>query len=209
MQEQLLNYLASYGVIVVFVAITLSAIGLPLPASFLLIAAGSLVESGDLSLWQVLVAGGFGAILGDHIGYGMGWFGGQTLVQRIVSRLNAQSLLTRAENTSRKWGGVSIFLSRWLITAVGPYINLTSGLTRYATPRFTFWVIVGELLWVFLYVQLGRWFSDRVAELSDILGDFTFVILGLAVVAILVYKLYQSTKNARADQTELHTSESA
>jgi membrane protein DedA with SNARE-associated domain len=195
LQTILLSALATYGVPAVFVSILLASIGVPLPASFLLIVAGSFVASGDLQLVPVLIAGTAGAILGDHIGYGIGWFGGQTLTAHLGRRFSAQGLLDRAEAMSRKWGGVSVFFSRWLVTSLGPYINLTSGVAQYALHRFTLWDILGEALWVVLYVKVGQLFSDRVAEISDILGEFTWVALGLIAVIVLGYQLFKTLRS--------------
>lgn len=195
LQTILLSALATYGVPAVFVSILLASIGVPLPASFLLIVAGSFVASGDLQLVPVLMAGTTGAILGDHIGYGIGWFGGQTLAAHLGRRFSAQGLLDRAEAMSRKWGGVSVFFSRWLVTSLGPYINLTSGVAQYALHRFTLWDILGEALWVVLYVKVGQLFSDRVAEISDILGEFTWVALGLIAVIVLGYQLFKTLRS--------------
>lgn len=198
LQETLTNALVNYGVVAVFLSVLVSAIGLPLPTSFLLLFAGSTVANGDLQFLPVVAAGAAGAIIGDHIGYSIGWFGGRGFVMRIIHKLKAESLLEKAETTSLKWGGPSIFLSRWLITAVGPYINLTSGITRYRLPPFSLWVVLGEVLWVLIYVGIGNIFSTSIAEISDALGDFTWVLLGLIVVCFLGYKVFQSTRRPKA-----------
>ena len=48
LQDTLLSTLTSYGPIVLFVSVLVASIGLPLPVSFLLIAAGAFVEQGAL-----------------------------------------------------------------------------------------------------------------------------------------------------------------
>jgi uncharacterized SAM-binding protein YcdF (DUF218 family) len=45
---------------------------------------------------------------------------------------------------------------------------------------------------VLLYVMLGNFFSDRVQALSEVLGDFTWTILGLIVVAVLGWLLWRN-----------------
>ncbi|MCE7986140.1 MAG: DedA family protein [Caldilinea sp. CFX5] len=192
LQTILLDAMATYGAFALFGAILLAAIGVPLPATFLLVAAGSFVTQGELDLWPVLVAGALGAILGDHIGYGIGRIGGQHFVQRMAHRFNGQTMLTHAENTMQRWGGIGVFLSRWLLTAAGPYVNLTSGLMGYRLLYFSFWDIVGEILWVALYVQVGRLFSDQLATISDTLGDLTWVAVGIVAILVIGYKLIQS-----------------
>lgn len=191
-QAILLSAMADYGAIAVFIAILFASMGLPLPSTFLLVAAGSFISQGEMDYWSVLVAGIAGAILGDHIGYGMGRWGGRSFVQRVGQRFNAAGLIVQAEATMDKWGGPGVFLTRWLLTAVGPYVNITCGIARYNPLWFSIWDIIGEILWVVLYLQLGGFFSDQLAILSDTLGDLVWVMLGLAVIVVLVYKLMQS-----------------
>lgn len=194
LQTILLDALANYGAFAIFVAILLASIGAPLPSSFLLVAAGSFVTQGEMNLWSVLVAATLGAILGDHIGYGIGRIGGRTFVHGVGQRFKASTMLTQAETTMQRWGGLGVFLSRWLLTAVGPYVNLTSGLMGYQLIRFSFWDIAGELLWVGLYVQIGRLFSDQLATISDALGDLTWVVVGVVAIVFIGYKLIQSLR---------------
>jgi membrane-associated protein len=192
LQTILLDAMAIYGAVAIFAAILLASIGIPLPATFLLVAAGSFVTQGELDLWSVLWAGALGAILGDHIGYGIGRIGGRAFVQRISRRFNGERMLAQSEATMQRWGGIGIFLSRWLLTAAGPYVNLTSGLMGYRLLHFSFWDILGELFWVLLYVQVGRFFSDQLAMISDALGDLTWMALGVVAALVIGYKLIQS-----------------
>lgn len=196
LQTILLDTMATYGSFAIFGAILLASIGAPLPASFLLVAAGSFVTQGEMDLWSVLIAGATGAILGDHIGYGIGRIGGRAVVQRLSQRFHAELLITQAEKTMERWGGVGVFLSRWLLTAVGPYVNLTSGLMGYHLLHFSLWDILGELLWVALYVQIGRLFSDQLATISDALGDLTWVVVGVVAILFIGYKLLQSFRSS-------------
>lgn len=200
LQTILLDAVATYGAIAIFGAILLASIGAPLPATFLLVAAGSFVTQGELDLWSVLLAGALGAILGDHIGYGIGRIGGRAFIQRLGQRFNVGAMLVQAEATMQRWGGIGIFLSRWLLTAVGPYVNLTSGLMGYHLLRFSFWDIVGEILWVTLYVQIGRFFSDQLATISDALGDLTWVALGIIAILVIGYKVIQSFRQSPVAQ---------
>lgn len=75
--DQLLSALTLYGLPVLFVAVLVAASGMPLPATLLLITAGSFVHQGSLSLWHVLATALIAAVFGDQIGYGMGRWGGR------------------------------------------------------------------------------------------------------------------------------------
>jgi membrane protein DedA with SNARE-associated domain len=187
LQTTLTSALASYGAIAVFISVLLAAVGVPLPVSFLLIAAGSFIEAGELDFWPIIIAATVGACIGDHLGYLIGRYGGRAFVGRLGARLGAQAAIAQAEATSVRWGGVAVFFSRWLVTAIGPYINLLSGVSRGGLLAFTPAVIAGELIWVLGYVYLGRLFNDRVSELSTMLGDATGLVLAaLAAIVLLV-----------------------
>ena len=53
---EFLDFLVSYGYLVIFIWVLLDQAGLPLPAMPLMLAAGVLVGGGQLSLWLVLLA---------------------------------------------------------------------------------------------------------------------------------------------------------
>jgi membrane protein DedA with SNARE-associated domain len=57
--------------------------------------------------------------------------------------------------------------------------------------KFLFWDVVGEALWVVLYVTIGKTFSNGVQELVGILGSLNWVLLGLALAAILGRQIFK------------------
>jgi membrane-associated protein len=187
--DQLLAALSQYGLPVLFGVIMIAAAGIPLPISLMLVAAGSFVELGEMKLWQVIVVASTAAVLGDQIGYMIGRWGGRRLAARVSKSTKSATKIARAEEFARRWGGAGIFFSRWLVTPLGPWLNLTSGMARYPWGHFLCWDAAGELLWVVLYVMLGKIFSDRVQALVEILGNLGWVIVGLIAAAIISWQL--------------------
>ena len=194
MSDYLLATLGVYGVPVLFVALLVGSAGVPVPASLLLVAAGSFVEQGELDLWPVLALSAAGAIAGDNIGYALGRWGGRRLTRRLGRLVGGEKKVEEAEAWLKRREGVGVFLSRWLLTPLGPVVNLTAGATRYPWPRFLLYDVLGEALWVVLYVLLGKFFSDRVQALSDLLGDLTWAVLGVAVAAVLGVLLFKQLR---------------
>ena len=66
---------------------------------------------------------------------------------------------------------------------------------------FSLNVLLGEALWVLIYIKVGQLFSTRLAEVSDALGDFTFLLLGLVVVGVIAYILVQNLRKSKTLQT--------
>jgi membrane protein DedA with SNARE-associated domain len=200
--DQLLAALLLYGLPVLFGVIVIASVGAPLPVSLMLVAAGSFVEQGEFKLWQVIIVASTAAVLGDQIGYGAARWGGRRLVARITRRVGGEAKILQAEALAKRWGGPGIFFSRWLVTGLAPWLNVTSGIADYPWRRFIFWDLLGEILWVVLYVTLGYIFSDRVQALAEILGNLAWVILGLIVVVILGWKIVQYVRSQNAGRTE-------
>ena len=194
--DQLLGALSQYGLPVLFGVIVIAAAGIPLPISMMLVAAGSFVELGEMKLWQVIVVASAGAVIGDQIGYALGRWGGHRIVERIRRRGKGTARIAQAQAFAERWGALGIFLTRWLITPLGPWLNLTSGMTGYPWMRFFIWDALGEILWVVLYVMLGIFFSDRVQALVEVLGNLAWVIVGLIAAVILGWKLLRYIQTA-------------
>jgi len=195
--DQVLSALLLYGLPVLFSVVLVCSVGVPFPVSLLLIASGSFVQQGEMKLWQVVAVGSLAAILGDHLGYGLARWGGRHLVARISVRLGIDLKIQRAEALTRRWSGAGIFLSRWLVTALGPWVNVTSGITGYPWQRFLVWDVLGEVIWVAMYVTLGYIFSDRVQALVEILGSLAWVIVGLILATILGWKVLGYFRTAK------------
>ena len=201
--DQLLATFVLYGLPVLFGVILVGSVGIPVPGTFLLIAAGSFIEQGEMNLWWVILLASIGAILGDQIGYGIGHWGGRRLVLKASGWFGGVDRLHDAEALTKKWGGFSIFLSRWFITPLGPCLNLTSGITTYSYSHFLFWDIEGEVLWVFLYVTVGRMFSDRIEALTEMLGNLVWVPVGLLAAILFGWLLFKNFRTAPKEEEEV------
>ena len=189
--------MALYGLPVFFGVIFFSSLGIPVPATFTLVVAGSFAQLGDMDIWWVLALGILAAIVGDQTAYAIGHWGGDRLVKRVTARFGGASQLEKAEKAVNRWGWVGIFFSRWLVTSLGPWISYTSGITTYSYYRYLLWDITGEVLWVILYVLAGELFSDRVQALIDMLGSLVWVEIGLIAAAIFGWLLYRNLRSSR------------
>jgi membrane protein DedA with SNARE-associated domain len=151
----------------------------------------------------VVVLATIGSVLGDQLGYWIGRWGSRPLRRRLSRWQRIEQRLQSVEATSKKWGGLGIFFSRWLVIPLGPWLNLTSGITEYSYPRFVFWDIAGEVIWVILYVLIGEFFSDRVQALTELLGNFIWVAIGLVATGFFAWALARSLQAANHKSVDL------
>lgn len=201
MTDWLLSLVPTYGLWLIGTSTLASCLALPIPASVIMMAAGGFAAAGDLVLWQVMAAAFSGAVLGDQIGFAAGRKGGAPLLDRIAqnsarggqghpslkgraSRGRAGAI-NRARRSMQARGGWAIFLSRWLFSPLGPYVNLIAGALGHDWRRFTLWAALGEAVWCGLYVLMGRAFGGNLAAASDTLGSaLGLVASGAAVLAL-------------------------
>lgn len=202
MTETLLSWLTVYGVAGLFVILTVGSIGLPLPNTTLLIVVGSFVEQGEMDLLTVILLASAGAVLGDQIGYWIGRWAGQTFVGRVTNSIGGAKSIERAHAFNARWGSTGVFLTRWLFGPLGPWVNLSCGMTRFGWMRFLIWCVIGELIWVVLYVMLGKLFSDRVMYLADLMGNLTWFIVGTAAATFLGWKLLRYFRQGMINSAE-------
>jgi len=190
MIDQLLAALTRYGSPALFVVVAIAAIGAPLPVTFLLIITGSLAAQGAINVWLAIIIAAVGSVVGDQAGYAVGRWGGKKLVARLTGMLGDAEHVKKLDAKAKSWGGAGVFFSRWLVTPLGPWINLASGAADYSWLQFTLWDFLGESFGAALYIWLGHVFSDRVQEVSAIFGDLGWAILGVLAAAFLGWKLF-------------------
>ena len=189
MTETLFELFALYGVPVVFATLLVGAIGVPLPSTLLLLSTGALLAQGDIDATTVFAAAATAAILGDQIGYQIGRRAGVLLESRYGGNGGIAANLAKARAFSRKWGGPGVFFSRWLVSPVGPWINITSGMAAYPWARFTAWGVAGEIVWVILFLGMGYGFSRSIEDLATLTSNLSWLILGIAATAFLGYRV--------------------
>jgi membrane-associated protein len=192
--ETLLAALPSYGLSLLALVVAVSCLGAPLPASIVMMLMGALAAAGDFTLWIVISVALVSAVAGDQLGYILGRFAGRRLVPLIARNPSRRKAIMRAESEMDARGNLAVFLTRWLLSPLGPYLNLMAGASGFSWARFTLAGILGEAVWVVLYTGLGATFSQSVTEIAEISGSISGFLAAGAVAAILGFKLLRALR---------------
>jgi membrane protein DedA with SNARE-associated domain len=184
--QTLLGLLPSYGYTVLSVAAFASAAGFPLPVSLLLVAAGALASEGILDYLPAVLVVLLAAVAGDCSIYWLGRLVGQAIVERYGPRVGLSHARTAAASrTFARWGGGTVWITRWLVTAVGPAVSLIAGTEGYRFLSFLVFAVAGEALWASGYIGLGWLFGDNWNDLVDLIGNAVWLVTALVVAAVL------------------------
>jgi membrane protein DedA with SNARE-associated domain len=143
-----------------------------------------------LNFWIVIAVASIGSVAGDQAGYAIGRWGGKALVRKISRMLGDENRLRELDAKAVRWGAPGVFFSRWLVAALGPWINLASGAAGYSWLKFTIWDVAGETFGAVLFIGLGEIFSDRVQAISAFIGDLSWAIVAFIAAAFLGWKLF-------------------
>ncbi len=185
MTEWVLALVPQYGLWLLAVTTFLSCLALPFPASILMMTAGGFAAAGDLVLWQAFAAATGGAIAGDQLGFRAGRSYGPALIARLRQDPVRDRLLDRTVRLMDRRGMSAIFLSRWLVSPLGPYVNVVAGSTGYSWPRFTLAATLGEIFWAGLYVGTGYVFAGNIEAAGELLSSILGLVGGAAAVLAL------------------------
>jgi membrane protein DedA with SNARE-associated domain len=166
MTAWLLALVPSHGAALVAIATFLSCLALPVPSSLVMLAGGAFAAAGDLGLMAVAGAALGGALAGDQAGYALGRAGPVRRMGRLSPALMAEA---RGRLARGGWGAV--FLTRWLFSPLGPWVNLAAGMAGMPWRRFSTASAAGEAVWVAIYTGLGWIFMDRIDALGASLGQ--------------------------------------
>jgi membrane protein DedA with SNARE-associated domain len=196
MIAELYALIPRHGASVLFLAALLSCAGIPIPTSALMLAAGAFVASGDMHVLPVALATLAGAILGDQIGYGAGRVGGQPLWDRFRARPKFTALMDRARAELDRRAVSAVILSRFPLSALGPWINLASGATRIAWHRFTLGVLLGDTVWVATYLGTGAFFAHKVKSLGTTMTSAMIALTALVAAIWLGRQLWLRRQRA-------------
>ncbi len=195
--EQMLAALSLYGTPVLAAIVFFTSFGIPLPSSLALLLAGSLIQQGDMNVVLVVISGTAAAILGDILAYWAGRWGGPRFRGWLSRRIVGEKKLLSVEDTAQRWGGAGIFLSRWLITPLGPWLNYISGIAQFPFGKFFVWDFAGQMTWVIIYLIAGGLFSTSVQTISDFFGSLAWAMIGLVAILVFASLLVRSFRNNR------------
>ncbi len=185
MTDWLLALVPVYGLWLLAATTFCSCLALPFPASILMLTAGGFVAAGDLALLPTVAAAAAGGIAGDQLGFWAGRRLGAPLLNRMRRDPARDKLLSKAMAMLDKNGGMAVFLTRWLFSPLGPWINLVTGSGGYGWHRFTAAGVAGELVWAGLYVGMGYAFAGNIEAATELLGSGLGLLAGAAVVVVL------------------------
>ncbi len=170
------DWIAQHGILAVFVLMALDAL-LPVGGEVIMLYAGVLASgaivghhvsllghglaSGTASYLALALAGSLGYLAGAVLGWGIGRYGGRSLVERHGRwfHLDQRSLL-RAESWFERFGAWAVLLGR-ITPVVRSFISIPAGVFRAPIASYVPLSLVGSAIWCFAFAGVGWGLGGR------------------------------------------------
>ena len=189
--ESLTRLIATGGVPIISAIVfaeTGLLVGFFLPGDSLLFLAGSLcalnpfdaTKPAPLPLWPVTIALIIAAILGNTANYWLGRWAGTAVWNRPDGRIFKRRYLDDAHDFYRRYGGVSLVLTRFIPIA-RTFTPFVAGVSRMPFALYTLWNVLGAVVWVTSLLAAGYWLG----QMPFVKKHIEVIILGIIAVSIL------------------------
>jgi membrane protein DedA with SNARE-associated domain/rhodanese-related sulfurtransferase len=210
---EILEFLARHGPSVLFAAVFVEQMGVPLPAAPWLLAAGALSVTGKPHWSVALMAGACGSLLADFIWFYLGRYGGQRILNLLCRiSLEPDSCVRRTQDLFTKYGMKGVMAAKFIpgLSTLAPPMAGNSGMKA---PRFFFFDGLGSLFYTGSFVLIGALFSrqlDQVLGALDSLGSGALAVVAGLIAVYIGHKYYQrrrllkELRMARITVDELH-----
>ena len=167
--------------------ILIESAGIPFPGETMLLAVAAYAATGSLDIRVVITFGAIGAMMGANLGYGVGYFGGRPLVERLIRlfRLSA-SHMTRSELFFARHGAITVLIGRFVL-GLRSWASLMAGMSRMPILTFELYSAIGGIAWAIVIGTIGFYLGSNWSLVERVISYLGLG--GLAVVAAVIATL--------------------
>ena len=179
---------SSWGYAGIFSLMALESSSLPIPSEIILPFAGYLISQGQLNFWITLSIATLAGVTGSFTDYYIGLKGTDLIARRgILGRLiHDESRLETAERWFKKYGVVTVFLSR-LVPAIRTLISFPAGATKMSLSKFIACTTAGCVAWNATLIYVGMYLGANWRQVAGMSG---YLIIGSAIAVVAVFVIF-------------------
>ncbi len=216
--NETLDLLVRHGIAILFAAVFIEQIGIPLPAAPWLLAAGALVGAGKMNWLLALGAAASSSLLADLIWFYLGRnYGNRVLGFLCRISLEPDSCARRTQNLFVRHGMKGLVVAKFIpgLSTLAPPLAGSTGVT---VPRFLFFDGLSSVLHGGCFILVGVLFSQQLEQVINALaglGRSAFGVLAGLVALYIAYRYFQrhrllrELRIARITVDELHQKQEA
>lgn len=186
----LLAAVQNHGYAATAVILLLSACGLPLPISIVLLTAGAAAHGASLNLGLVILSAAGAALLGDTIMYVGGRFTGWWLLAGLCRlSLNPEKCIFGSARSFYRWGPRTLLVAKF-VPGLGTVSAPLAGSLNMRAGRFLRLDACGVLLYATTWSSVGYLFAPFLREIVDWVVRVGHLTAETAIGVIVLYVLW-------------------
>lgn len=201
------EWVRQWGYLAIFLGIMMENAGVPVPGETMIVIASVFAAQKVLRVELVYLAVVCGAILGDNIGYWIGYKGGRPLLYRLA-RLGhvTEAQLEATEAQFRRHSDWAVFFGRF-VALLRIFAGPLAGMVHMPWTRFFVFNAGGAIIWAGVVVGVAFKLGEHAHMLLHSLG-LTLLALVVLFVAWLVYKVWRANRQAGTMQAGVQDEQS-
>lgn len=182
---------ASYGYSVLFFGLLLEFVALPFPGETTMAFAGFLSYTGKLDFFVLIAVAFAGTTIGMTVTYFIGLKAGLPFIQRYGKWfLFSEAKLEKTQHWFDRYGSILVSIG-YFIPGVRHFTGYFSGITALPFRKFALYAYSGALLWVVLFLGIGKIFGPQWMGIFHLVEkNAIWIAAGVAAVAafIILYR---------------------
>jgi membrane protein DedA with SNARE-associated domain len=183
------QFVATYGLLAVFVLMVGESCGFPFPSEVIMPTAGLLAATGHLNLYAAILAGALANLVGSLIAYGLAARFGEPLLLGPGRYIGIRRHhLELADGWFRRWGLWAVFIGR-VLPVIRTYISFPAGLARIDLARFSILTFVGALPWCAFLALIGYVLGRSYDRISRPIETAAVALAALVALVVIVWYL--------------------
>lgn len=188
------HFLVNHGLPIIMGVIFLEQMGVPIPALPWLMAAGALAATGKFQLGLGLLVSVLACLAADFIWFYLGRYRGNKVLALLCRfSLEPDSCVSRTVNVFGRYGWRGVVISKFVpgMSTVTPPL---AGMSRMSAGQFLLFDGLSSLLYCGLFLLLGYFFSNQIAQIGAALAQIagsTLRVIAIILVLYVAYKYWQ------------------
>jgi membrane protein DedA with SNARE-associated domain/rhodanese-related sulfurtransferase len=191
------DLLVRHGITILFAAVFIEQIGIPLPAAPWLLAAGALAGAGKMNWLLALAAAASSSLLADLIWFYLGRnYGNRVLGFLCRISLEPDSCARRTQNLFVRHGMRGLVVAKFIpgLSTLAPPLAGSTGVT---VPRFLFFDGLSSVLHGGCFILVGVLFSQQLEQVINALSGLGRSAFGVLAGLLALYIAYRYFKRQR------------
>ncbi len=183
--DELIRVGGYLGIFAVVFAETGLLVGFCLPGDSLLVTAGLLAsQGGTLNVWLLASLLSVAAILGDSVGYAIGYYFGPRVFNRDDSWLFHKDHVARTQRFYEKYGSKTIVLARF-VPIVRTFAPTVAGVGKMDYRRFLMFNVMGGIGWVWSMTLIGYFLGRTIPDLEHHLHWVVLIVIAVSFLPLV------------------------